>query len=350
MTQDFHYSLYGFSPAYVNPALTGVFAPDHTQDDIRLVAHYRQQWRSIPSAYQSVPTPFTTTSLSGDYKLRIPALLRRHYIGLGGNFYRDNTGDLNFGTQQGGASISYNISLNRAGTQYLTFGVQNNLVKRSVDYNQAFFDNQWSGSEFDPLRPTGENFERDRFFYQDWAGGISFHHRPDRRDQAHYTAGVALYHLNAPNQSFEKKTPYNLQLYRRFAAHIEARYPIHPHWHLLPHLAYFRQGKVGEINAGSYFQYHKNKDVSFKAGVAYRFVGSHRKAVAGDAVTISYLFTYQAFEVGFGYDLTTSGLSPANRSRGAFEIVLIFHNRIHKVRTKYQRFKMYLPECPEHDN
>jgi type IX secretion system PorP/SprF family membrane protein len=344
--QDFHYSMYRFSPLTMNPALTGVFDFDHKNDDLRVAAHYRQQWRSIPSAYLSSPTPFTTTSFAIDHKIRITRLLRRDFIGAGALFYNDKTGDLNFGTQQTGLSLSYNKSLSRSMYEYLSFGIQNGFVNRSIAYNNAFFDNQWSGKEFDPTLPNGENFPKDRIYYNDLGLGIMYQHYPDKR--ANYAVGASLYHLNNPNQSFFGNNTYNISLFRKLVVHGEARYELNYKWYMLPAILYLRQGKVNEVNLGSYFQYHKGKNTSFKIGATYRIVGNYRRSITGDALILAYIFNYGKFDFGFSYDTNTSSLTRASRYRGAFEIVLIYHERVRRLKSKYERFKEYVPDCPDH--
>ncbi len=344
--QDFHYSMYRFSPLTLNPALTGVFDFDHKYDDLRAAAHYRQQWRSIPSAYLSIPTPFTTVSLSIDHKIKLPKLIRRDFMGIGALFYNDKTGDLNFGTQQTGISFSYNKSLNRNIYEYISFGIQNNFVKRSIAYNNAFFDNQWSGKELDPTLPSGENFPTNQFYYNDLGAGIVYQHYPDKR--ANYAIGASLYHLTKPNQSFYDNTTNTSSLRRKLVVHGEARYALNYKWYILPAILYLRQGSASEVNIGSYFQYHKNKITSFKIGASYRIVGNYKKSIAGDALILSYVFGYGKFDIGFSYDTNTSSLTTASRYRGAFEIVLIYHERIRKIKSKYERFKEHIPDCPDH--
>jgi type IX secretion system PorP/SprF family membrane protein len=338
--------MYRFSPLTLNPALTGVFDFDHKNDDIRAAAHYRQQWRSIPSAYISTKTPFTTTSLALDHKIRIPQLLRRDFIGIGANFYSDKTGDLDFGTQQTGISFSYNKSLNRSMYQYISVGFQNNFVRRSINYNNAFFDNQWTGKDFDPSLSTGENFPKDQLYYNDMGAGITFQHYPDK--QANYSVGLALYHFNRPSQSFFQKGAYDISLRQKWLIHGDARYELNNNWYLLPTFLYQRQGSAAELNLGSYAQYRTRADMSFKFGMSYRIVGNYQKAIAGDALVLAYLFNYKKFDIGFSYDTNTSSLVQASRYRGAFEIVLIYHERVRRAKSKYKRFKEYIPDCPDH--
>ena len=338
--------MYQFSPLTLNPALTSVFDFDHKNDDLRIIANYRQQWRSIPSAFLSSPTPFTTVSFSIDHKIKLPKLIRRDFIGIGALFYNDKTGDLNLGTQQTGLSFSYNKSLNRKMYQYISIGVQNGFIKKSIAYTNAFFDNQWSGTALDPTLPTGESFPNNQFYYNDLSAGILYQHYPDKK--ANYAIGVAAYHLNKPTQSFFGNTSNSILLSRKLVIHGEARYALNYKWNLLPSLLYLKQGSANEIIIGSYFQYHKKKITSFKVGVSYRIVGNYKKSIIGDALIISYIFCYGKFDVGFSYDTNTSSLITASKYRGAYEIMLVYHEKIRKIKSKYERFKEYIPDCPDH--
>jgi type IX secretion system PorP/SprF family membrane protein len=338
--------MYRFAPLLLNPALTGVFDFDHKNEDLRISSQYRQQWRSIPSAYSASPTPFTTTSVCVDHKIRLPKLIRRDFIGVGALFYSDKTGDLNFGTQQSGLSFSYNKSINRKLYQYISFGFQNNFVKRSIDYNNAFFDNQWSGTNFDPNLPSGETFPKNQFYYNDMGAGVAFQRYPD--NHANYAIGASVSHLNRPNQSFYNQGTYNILLYRKLTIHADALYKLNYTWNVLPALLYLRQGSASEVNLGSYFQYHKDKNISFKIGALYRIVGNYQKAIASDALILAYILNYGKFDIGFSYDTNTSTLIQASRYRGAFEILLIYHEKVRKIKSKYDRFKEYVPDCPEY--
>ena len=349
-SQDFHFSMFNYSPLTLNPALTGVFDYDYKSKDTRVIANFRQQWRSIPSAYINTPTPFNTTSFSIEHALRVPKILRRDFIGLGGVFYRDRSGDLFFTTQQVTPSISYNKSLNRRGTQYLTLGFQYGIVRRSIDYANAFFDNQWTGTTFDPSAATGENLPSNQFYYTDLSAGLLFQHNPERGIK--FKSGVALYHINNPNQSFNANEAYHVFLYRKLVVHADAQIQLQPDWTALPFLLYMRQGTASEVDVGSFVKYKVKNKTSYKIGLGYRIVGNDIQLIASDALIAAIVFGYDNFELGFSYDTNTSGLRQATNLRGGFEICLTYHEKFRKHKTKYSKFKDGVPECPDfyHEN
>src|SRR5262245_34526848 len=83
--QDIHFSQFGNSPANLNPALTGVFA-----GDLRFIANYRSQWKSVPVDYRTLSAAF-------DSKLFHKAFGKSSYLGYGLVFNNDVAGDAQIG-------------------------------------------------------------------------------------------------------------------------------------------------------------------------------------------------------------------------------------------------------------
>ena len=92
--QDIHFSQFYLSPLNLNPALTGVM-----NCNIRLTANYRNQWASVLKS-----NAFNTYSVS--YDQRIP-VGRYDYFGVGGTFWGDKAGQLDFKTLTAKLSASY---------------------------------------------------------------------------------------------------------------------------------------------------------------------------------------------------------------------------------------------------
>ena len=109
--QDIHFSQFYLSPLNLNPAMTG-----QMNCNIRLVANYRNQWASILKA-----DAFSTYSVS--YDQRIP-VGRYDYLGVGGTFWGDRAGSLDFQTLQGRLAVSYSKKMGgyRDQANYLVSG------------------------------------------------------------------------------------------------------------------------------------------------------------------------------------------------------------------------------------
>jgi type IX secretion system PorP/SprF family membrane protein len=349
--QDFHFSQFNHSPLNLNPALTGIYDFGYWGYDIRFAGNYRDQWRSIPSAYVSSPTPFKTSSFSTDIKIRNVRFLYKDFIGLGATFYNDKSGDLDLKTQQTNLSLSYSKLLNYHGDKYLTLGVMGGYSKRSIDYTNAVFDNQWTGTHFDPSRATGESFPGMRYSYPDLSTGAVFSFIPVNK--INFSVGFAIMHINRPHQNFisqnQGNKPYKVLLYRTFVSHGNARIPLKNGKSISPSLLYLRQGPAGEFNFTSYFQLMpmaKDK-LNYQFGIGYRIVGNYQKTAASDALIAAIRLAYNNYNITFSYDANTSSLKRASKSIGGFEISLIFYEQLFNPK-KYRDIKDR-PDCPRYD-
>jgi type IX secretion system PorP/SprF family membrane protein len=350
--QDFHFSQFNNSPLNLNPALTGIYDFGYWGNDIRFVGNYRDQWRSIPSAYISTPTPFKTNSFSTDMKIRNVRFLDKDFIGVGASFYNDKSGDLDFKTQQVNFSLSYSKRLNYHGDKYLTLGVMEGYSKRSIDYTNAVFDNQWSGTQFDPSRATGESFPGKNYSYSDFSAGAVFSYIPVKK--INFIGGFAIMHLNRPHQNFlaEKagtNTPYKVVLYQTFVTHATAKIPLNNGKLLLPSLLLLKQGPASESNLTSYIQLRPaTKDkLNYQLGLGYRIVGNFQKTAASDALITAIKLIYNNFNFTFSYDANTSSLKRSTKSIGGFEISLIYYEKLFN--SKRYRDIRARPECPRYD-
>jgi type IX secretion system PorP/SprF family membrane protein len=350
--QDFHFSQFNNSPLNINPALTGIYDFGYWGNDIRFIGNYRDQWRSIPSAYVATPTPFKTNSFSSDMKIRNVRFLDKDFIGVGASFYNDKSGDLDFKTQQVNFSLSYSKRLNYHGEKYLTLGVMEGYSKRSIDYTNAVFDNQWTGTQFDPSRATGESFPGKSYSYSDFSAGIVYSYIPVKK--INFTGGFAIMHLNRPHQNFlaEKagsNKSYKVVLYQTFVTHANAKIPFHNGKLILPSVLLLKQGPATESNLTCYFQIQPTTrdKLNYQFGVGYRIVGNYQKIAASDALITALKLIYKNFNFTFSYDANTSSLRRSTKSIGGFEISLIYYEKLFNSK-RYRDIKAR-PECPRYD-
>jgi type IX secretion system PorP/SprF family membrane protein len=347
--QDFHFSQFNHSPLNLNPALTGIYDFGYWGNDIRFAGNYRDQWRSIPSAHLSTPTPFKTNSFSTDMKIRNVRFLHKDFIGIGAVFYNDKSGDLDFKTQQVNFSLSYSKRLNYHGDKYLTLGMMGGFSRRSIDYTNAIFDSQWTGTQFDPSRATGESFPGMKYSYTDLSAGSVFSYIPV--DKINFSAGFAIMHINRPNQNFVAKNElYKVVLYPTFVTHANAKIPLSNGKFISPSFLYLRQGPAGEINLTNYFQLMPSvKDkMNYQFGIGYRIVGNYQRTAASDAFIAALRLNYNNYNITFSYDANTSSLKKSSRSIGGFELSLIFYEQLFKPK-KYRDVKAR-PDCPRYDD
>jgi type IX secretion system PorP/SprF family membrane protein len=281
-------------------------------------------------------------------KIRNVRFLYKDFIGLGATFYNDKSGDLDLKTQQVNFSLSYSKLLNYHGDKYLSFGMMGGYSKRSIDYTHAVFDNQWTGTHFDPSRATGESFPGMRYSYADLSAGSVFSFIPVNK--INFSLGFAIMHINRPNQNFTVQNQgYKVLLYRTFVTHGSARIPLKNGKTISPSLLYLRQGPAGEFNFTNYFQLMpmaKDK-LNYQFGIGYRIVGNYQKTAASDALIAAIRLAYNNYNITFSYDANTSSLRKASKSIGGFEISLIFYEQLFNPK-KYRNIKDR-PDCPRYD-
>jgi len=348
LSQDNHFSMFSFATASLNPGMTGVFEHDHQEADFRIFANHRNQWRSIRSPYASGPTPFSTYSVSSDFRLRWLRLLRYNTIGFGFMAFKDKAGDLDFGTTQFAWSLSFQKVMGKSRRDYLTLGVQNGTVRRSVDFASASFDSQWSGTNYDPSTPSGEVLPTPQFYYQDINVGMSYTHRISQKNlkTTPWTIGIASFHLNQGNQSFSKNGA-DVLLKRKWMVHGSAKFSVKERHTIYPVFLLMKQGQASEANVTIYGGKKMSSDeVQVRLGIGYRMVNSYERKVRRDAALFALWVLYKEWDFGFSYDTNFSDLNKATNVRGGFEIFIIFHQQLDKHKSKYHRFRSRVPECP----
>jgi type IX secretion system PorP/SprF family membrane protein len=350
--QDFHFSQFNHSPLNLNPAMTGIYEFGYWGYDVRFAGNYRDQWRTIQSPYVSTATPFKTNSFSTDMKIRSIRFLDRDFIGVGAVFYNDKSGDLDFKTRQVNFSLSYSKRLNYYGDKYLTLGFMGGYSKRSIDYTNAVFDNQWTGTQFDPSKATGESFPGMSYGYKDLSCGVVFSSIPVNK--LNFTAGFAIMHFNRPNQSFfvdnsGTNKSYSVVLYPTYVTHANARIPLRYGKLLYPSFLYLRQGPAGEFNFTNYFELQPATidKMNYQLGIGYRIVGNYQRIAASDAFIAAFKLIYKNLNFTFSYDANTSSLRKATKTIGGFEISLIYYERL--FRLKRYKEAQQRPSCPRHD-
>ncbi|MCS6823196.1 MAG: PorP/SprF family type IX secretion system membrane protein [Cytophagaceae bacterium] len=343
--QDVHYTMFSFSPANLNPALTGLFGHDHTENDLRVACTYRNQWRSIRSPYVQSPTPYNTFTAASDFRLKWLRVLKYNELGLGAMLYRDQSGDLNFGTTQFAWNAAFLKSIGKNHRDFLSFGLQQALVRRSIDFSNAKFDNQWNGKTFDPTLGSGENLPSPVFFYTDMNAGIAYNHRPKKGTQ--WTTGAALFHYNKPKQSFYINN-FEVTLKPKFLWHGSALLNLSENFLLYPTALFMKQGQATESNLLIYGGKRiQHASAQARLGLGYRLVGSLQNNISSDAFLMSLWIILQDWDFGFSYDTNLSALSPATQLRGATEIFIVWHRHVQKHKSKYQKFRKKVLECPD---
>ncbi len=312
--QDIHFSQFYLSPLNLNPAMTGVM-----NCNVRLVANYRNQWSSVLKS-----NAFNTYSVS--YDQRIP-VGRYDYFGVGGTFWGDQAGQLDFGTLQGRLSMSYSKKMGgfRKKAHYLVVGADAGVSQRSVDFLNAQFGNQHDGNGgFNPAAESFETFDRDNFLFADLAAGLLWFTVFDEDNNLYI--GGAFSHMNRANQSFIEDE--FEELYSKFTVHAGGEFMMTDKVGLVPGMVIFRQGPSFQLNTGTSIKMllgnSRLNRQSVQFGAWMRLSNHFEKSTTADALILSTRFDYNDFSIGFSYDINVSSLRPASNSNGAFEFALVY--------------------------
>lgn len=335
--QDIHFSQFYMSPLNLNPALTGVM-----NSQVRVVGNYRNQWASVLKS-----NAFSTYSASYDQKIPVG---RYDYFGVGGTFWGDKAGQLDFKTLQAKISASYSKRMGgyRSKSHYLVVGVEGGIAQRSIDFTRAQWASQHDGEGgFDGGLSSGENFANDNFIFPDFSAGLLWFTVFNER--SNFYIGSAFSHLNRANQSFDPQT--DLPLYSKFTVHAGGEFMGGGKIGIVPGAVALFQGPSFELNAGASLKFllsngKRGDNQSFQLGLWTRLANraspfdqdntaNATTTIWADAVIVSTRFDYNNFGLGFSYDLNISDLSQASNGNGAFEFSIIYNIKGEEKRDVY---------------
>ncbi len=314
-SQDIHWSQFDDNPIFQNPGNTGQF-----NGDIRFIANYRDQWRSVT-------VPFSTISASVDARL-----FNSKKLAAGLLLFHDVAGDGQFRTVELQGNVSYALKLTRDSSHLLRPGINLGLNHRQVNTDQFYFDNQFNGVSFNPSLPTNELFVNDRRSNFSIGLGTTYDFFIDQRNNL--TAGLGVFNLNRPDQGFYGNI---IQRDIRFNAFVRGIYNINYDWDILPAIQFNNQGKYREFLIGARAKY-----------TLVNRLGTYRALYGGlfyrnrDAAYLSVGMDYQSWFVGLSYDINFSKLVPASRTVGGFEIAVRY------ILTRFKPKKIVHRICPDY--
>jgi len=298
--QDFHLSQYDAAPLNLNPALVGQFDGKY-----RIHGHYRTQWGSLSSK------SYKTAVISFD----IP--LKKFAFGAQIINRRAGAGDYNaLGVLLNGG---YSFTIDKAQTHKISIGLQGGAIQKSVDYNQLYFEEQYTttdGGTFDQSLPNGETYGNTSYWLPDVNIGFVYYYGQDQK-RINPFVGASVFHLTQPNETFYGK---DNKLPIRYIAHAGAKVNLSEKIQLMPKLLYMQQENAQEINYGLMLHYHLK-------GAILLFGPTYRSA---DAFIIEGGAKIGSYEAKIGYDFNTSELNDFSDGKGGFEISLTYIPRIFK--------------------
>jgi len=292
--QDSQFSVYDASPVLLNPALTGL----DRDNPLRVVAQYRNQWRSLSSS-------FVTSGFAVDLPLK-------DKWGVGGYVSNNETSRL-ISELNVGVSGSYDV-LKEQEKHHLNAGASIGFINKRLDPEELVFDSQFDDGVFNENIESGEVLLRDSRFVPEISFGLNYRYT-DPEKIYHPYIGVSAFHLTRPNESFitdeDNRLPIRFSVNGGTLLFFKERRII-----VEPKGIYTRQGNATNIIFGATGEYVIDDKFRASLGTTVRL----RDAVIPQ-IGVSYLnFTYL-----ISYDINVSGLSEFSGNRGALEFTLIYN-------------------------
>ncbi len=300
-SQDIHYSNFNASPLYLNPANTGNFTGDWRASGI-----YRNQWRAIG-------VPFQTSSVSFDKSF----YLYGQEISGGLFFINDESGIVGLNVNKIFLSGAYYKNINN---NDFRVGLQVGYVFKSFNFDEMTFPNQFdmNSGYFNTSLSSYEENVGDHTNYLDMNVGLIWRKKINIFEPE---IGLAVYHLNYPNQSFAGE---NEHLPMRNVFHGSVKIYMSDELYLRPRGLYMSHYKATDFIAGTDAGYKilaKNTNVKEVFGGVY-FRNGFGQSV--NSLAILGGVTVGRLDIGITYDFNVVSSQSMPTTQGAFEITLAY--------------------------
>lgn len=298
--QDMHFSHFMQTGIWLSPAEAGMGEGSH-----RLVLGHRNQWSAISRAFASHHFSFDGHLPIGEKGTR---------MGYGLLVFRDQAGDVAFGTTAGELHAAISFPVTKHG-QRISGGLRLAINQRSIDSDKLRFDESFDGSMFNPGIIALDQVGRSSFSFFDVGLGFAWENRKDFLRL--WKAGLSIWHLNQPNQSFFSEESIALDI--RYTVYLQHGFLLDRNWYMRPEGLVSLQGSYREFLIGSWLGYILNRDafnlMTMEAGLFTR---------AGDALLVGFGGQWNAWRASLAYDVNYSGLRPASQWRGGYEINILY--------------------------
>lgn len=301
LAQDIHFTMFNLSPLSLNPANTGLM-----NADFRIANSFRSQWRPIGD-------PVNTVAASYDQQLySLPNNMSGGLL-----FINDQAGGIDLVENK----LMGSLGIKRFGRKAtLSGGIQVGVASKVFRNEFVTYPQQYSRElgTFDPDLPSGEEAMRLSTIYLDVniGGVIQFKTR-----KGPLTLGGAIFHVNAPDESFYKTGD---RLLPRLVSHGEYDLSLTEKLFIRPCFIWMTLQKAQELVVGSAVGIRTKGNslnvTGLFAGVNVR-TGVERN---GDAFAPYAGLDFKHFKVGVVYDITYSDLQIATDRRGAIEFAVIY--------------------------
>lgn len=311
--QDIHFTQFYSTPLQVNPAKTGFITGDY-----RLAGSYRNQWSSIT-------VPYVTMTGSTDLSFAV-GKRKKDIFGTGLVMFNDKAGDSRFSTTNIGLTAACNKSIDKYNNQYLGFGLMGAYCLSNISYNNLRWDEQYEGGTLTEAFPLGIND------YYDVSAGVEYNKLIDKYNN--FTAGLAVYHLFKPKQTFNDDP--TSRVFRKLVFNAGANLGMGNRFTAYPKMFYSKQGPYQELVFGYLQRYSLNYNYLNDYGI---YLGALMRW--GDAFIFTTKLDLNKFSMGISYDFNFSRLAAVSHGRGGTEISVLYTGNIpgfHKKKIFCPRF------------
>ena len=302
--QDPHFSQFFASPLTLNPALTGKF-----DGSLRITGNHRNQWPTINRA-------FVTTTASVDFPILKNLVGQNDTWGLGLMAYSDQSANSALKFNYLTISTAFHKGLDEDGYQQIGAGFQATYTNMVLDVSNLKFEDQLTPFGFTGTTSEVFNNANLKSNYFDLNAGVLY--TSSTSDRNHFYAGVSMYHILRPQQSF---TGSYFILNPRATIHAGGYFPIGERNTIHTSGLFSTQAKAKETVFGLAMQLPVSDDE--KPTSVY--FGSWMRL--NDAIIPYIGLEIGDFRFGATYDINTSSLKAASQSRGGIEISLVYINR-----------------------
>lgn len=308
--QDAQISMFTTSPLQLNPAAAGYFQTESW----RIWLNHRDQWSSFLSR------GIVTSNISFD----MPFQDKKMAVGIYISNNMATKGALN--DLSCVANYAYKVQFGQQKVSNLSFGIQAGFKQRSYNPSKIAFENNFvDGQGFDLSTSNGETNTATSKFLPDFnAGALWF--LQDNWSMFQPWAGVGVYHLLAPDQSF---TSTKDALPRKYVMYTGAEIVASKMIQVRPQLLVSNQANLTQANMGATVRVanYKNKNATtFEVGSYYR---------NREAVILMLGFEFSHYSCMVDYEITSSSLNAVNNGNGAFEITLRYMHAASRAKSKF---------------
>ena len=318
--QNLHFSLWDFSPSYLNPATTGAFLGTY-----RIGGIVRQQWSS-PLRGKA----FNTASMYVDSPI-IRGIRKQDWIGVGLGFDYDVAGTGNFTTTLGRIGAAYHLALDKKQKNIFTVGFQMGSTSRKLNL-QDFVDryallNNTADPSFSDSPEllalsmnTDENGDLSNSF-RDYIIGIGYRSKLSKTSDL--SLGLSVSQLFKPNASLGvgiDELPTKITIHGQMSTMMSKRLKF------TPAVIIQKQGPAWDRGISGTFGYllQPKTGLVLNGGLGMRVVNA-------TALQLLLGAEWKSFRFGASYDAQIVGaIAEAGNTVGGFELAVSYIGKIYK--------------------